>query len=182
VREGKAMAKQRPVTARNEANERRRTAYHEAGHAVMAFELGLSIREVTIVPDDAGNFLGRVTGTPLGPDVMARFAEYDPDRHLVEQLIMFPLAGGIAEQELTGQVENLGDEDDLTNSFDLALRVCGSDEEANLFVEGLWERTRAQIQSPPTWAAVEAVAAALLGQQRLSGRKARAIYRSAQNR
>jgi len=44
-------------------SERERTAYHEAGHAVVAFSLGSRIKMVTIKPD--GHYLGWVETTLL---------------------------------------------------------------------------------------------------------------------
>src|SRR4051794_3747807 len=44
----------------------RRVAYHEAGHAVVAWALGLKFEEVTIVPDRDifGASLGHIGGVP----------------------------------------------------------------------------------------------------------------------
>jgi ATP-dependent Zn protease len=44
------------------------TAYHEAGHAVAAYELRLPFRYVTIIPDEEKMTLGHIIYRGFGPD------------------------------------------------------------------------------------------------------------------
>ena len=73
-------------------NERRWTAYHEAGHAVINALLGIRFRLVTIIP--SGELLGRVERQqlPIGRRRWKRIP-----RGYVRREIVSALAGGIAE-------------------------------------------------------------------------------------
>jgi ATP-dependent Zn protease len=42
--------------------ESRQTAYHEAGHMVVAWELGLNVLGATIVPDPEAGYAGMLAG------------------------------------------------------------------------------------------------------------------------
>ena len=74
-------------------NERRWTAYHEAGHAVINALLGIRFRLVTIVP--SGELLGRVERQqlPIGRRRWKRIP-----RGYVRREIVSILAGGITER------------------------------------------------------------------------------------
>jgi len=52
---------------------RERTAYHEAGHAVVAYHLGVEVRYVTIVPDHFSR--GHFTAICSAPAVSALIAQ-----------------------------------------------------------------------------------------------------------
>ena len=70
--------------------ERRRTAYHEAGHAVIYAVLGIRFRLVTVIP--SVHLLGRIERRrPFGGWVRQ-------PRIQIERLILGTLAGGIAER------------------------------------------------------------------------------------
>jgi hypothetical protein len=89
------------------------------------------------------------------------------------------LAGGAAEAAFQGRYNWRGMELDLDCAIDLALKVCGCETEAGKFAEWLLERARNLITQDHTWVAVERLAAALLKEKRLSGRRAKTIYMGA---
>ncbi len=94
------------------------TAYHEAGHAVMAMETGRAVRLVTVVPE--GNYLGvcRHTAAP---------AWLSPDAHLgrreirwLERCILIRMAGPAAERRFTGRRNHVGARYDYDSLIDMA--------------------------------------------------------------
>jgi ATP-dependent Zn protease len=149
------------------------TAYHEAGHAVMAIHLKRAIRYVTIEPTD--DSLGHILNTPMpkfDPD-----DEIEPkDFRLVEREILVCLAGGAAEYRLTGRRNHRGAAGDDRNALDLASAVYGSDDVAAKYLEFMYARVRQLIESPPLWIRVEGLAAALLTHKRLNARQAKDAY------
>jgi hypothetical protein len=85
----------------------RQTAYHEAGHAVIALRLGRAVRRVTVVRD--GESLGQVNyyrhGRDLKPMQELTSPRGDRNRRRVEMDVVINLAGALA-------VLRLGDPDD----------------------------------------------------------------------
>src|SRR5689334_15696863 len=79
------------------------TAYHEAGHAVLAWQLGLKFREVTIDPREES--LGHISYviprwfTPAN-------AGTDRVRLLTARYIIAAYAGGVAEDKLRARRSN----------------------------------------------------------------------------
>lgn len=89
--------------------ERRRTAYHEAGHAVVDAALGIRFRRVTIVP--SGALLGTVERRRL-PICLWRVRRVRFPRTYIERLILDCLSGGIAEKfaRRDGQASGLSED------------------------------------------------------------------------
>lgn len=72
------------------------TAYHEAGHAVMAWHERVRLTSITIEPD--GEFLGAVRHADLFRGVRLDADRSDRARLRVERRVRVCLAGGIAEK------------------------------------------------------------------------------------
>jgi ATP-dependent Zn protease len=154
------------------------TAYHEAGHAVAHLLLGGAVRQVSIVPDAGRARLGHCRRYHLpsfrpdidnGPKALPR----------VEREVVAYFAGGIAEAHFRGRHCRSGARRDMEAAFDLACRVCASDEEAEKFLAWLYVRAKGLITAERHWPAVEAVARELLARRTLSGAAARAAFASA---
>ncbi len=154
------------------------TAYHEAGHAVAAIHLGQTVKRVSIVPREEDETLGRMTGRkPPGwfePDV------YRDSRHRdwIEGEVLVLLVGGLAEARLKGQRNRVGAGGDYQAVLRLTGYLCGSKEEEKKYLDWLHCRARGLLDAPGFWRAVKDVAAELLREQEISGRRARAIYRA----
>jgi cell division protease FtsH len=96
--------------------ERRRTAYHEAGHAVINAVVGIRFRRVTIVP--WRHLLGRVERRRL-PDIFWR----NPIQ--IRRLILSCLSGGITEKLARRDGQASGLSEDLTKATMLIRRLPG---------------------------------------------------------
>ena len=149
------------------------TAYHEAGHAVIAWVHRVGLREVSIIPDaDAGT---------LGHCGRYRWPSFAPDAGLdarterrAMNLMMVHLAGREAERRFTGRYNHIGAAADLETAYTLAAYVTGdTDPETAAFLHWLTLRTRRALGIH--WIAVEALATTLLNAQRLDGKQVREV-------
>ena len=154
------------------------TAYHEAGHAVMAFELHQRFPYVTIDPDD-NSF-----GHPRFP--LSRWRNFQPDWdtssrviHRLDADIMCSLAGCAAEAKYVGRHDWVEPHDDWMQAHALAHHLCRSDEETRAYLKWLWIRTRNAIDVGFVWLAVQNLAKELVTRKTIGYRNARKIiYRS----
>ncbi|MBI1823533.1 MAG: hypothetical protein HY200_10120 [Nitrospirae bacterium] len=105
--------------------DRKRLAYHEAGHAVLSHHFNQIALKITIEPE--GNFLGFHQGKSLEdfPDLNAI---EDPDEYekwtkLYEEEILICLAGPEAEGLFTGEFDLTAQGEDYDKASSLALRL-----------------------------------------------------------
>lgn len=153
------------------------TAYHEAGHAVVAFESRVPIKSISIIPDDKS--LGRVAlggePPPTGGSVYDRRAE-----RWIEFHVMFCLAGVAAEKRFTGRHNWGGAKSDTGDVADWALHLHGGNARlAQKYIAYKLELAKAKVERPHIWVQIEALAEALLEHRTLNSRRARKICRDA---
>jgi hypothetical protein len=156
----------------------RRTAYHEAGHAVADFLLAIPLWEVTIVPD--GERLGHVKD---GPRVRRSIqSESDltlRDREQLERRTVAAFAGPRAEAKATGvdvEPQISGDLLLIGNRAHLAGSFFDSDPgEQEAYMN--WLRERARVIVEQGWYLIEALANELLTRPTLSGRAVQRLLR-----
>ena len=146
------------------------TAYHEAGHAVVAVALRMRVGSATIEP--AGDYLGRVQ-TPL-TDAQLETIEFGDGRGLIDRHIACLFAGSVAEARVTGHVNHDGARQDYDTAFCFAFQFASYQETL--------DRGHAKAGDLITehWAAVAAVAEGLLASRTLSSARLRAIIRASQ--
>ena len=161
-----------------------RTAYHEAGHAVMAYIRKRRITSVTIVPTDKA----------LGQCFIAKWPETDElyfevgditdedsqrGRTRRETLIMVFYAGVLAESVLIGRMgirEVMGAHSDLMYVNGLMSRMwIPNEEQAEYYLQWLWYRTKGLLELPQYWTAVVTLAEELLRLRKIGGRRTREI-------
>jgi ATP-dependent Zn protease len=143
----------------------RKTAYHEAGHAVAAHELEVKIGQISIIPDDS---YGRVLTNFLvsNPDV----DKTDKNRIQMEKNVMIYFAGFIAEK-LYDEKSNI-----TYSKYDIHLAeehldfFVSSNEELQKYIDYLWVRT-INLFTPMVWAKTSFLVRELLMRKRLSGKE-----------
>ena len=156
-------------------SDRERVAYHEAGHAVMCYELHLPFKRVSIVPDaeSAGRVHPHDPPPGFRPDCETDLRTEQRIKHQVMAL----LAGSLAENLAARPGPQRWAEGDSDNALSFATYVTGSGEEASAYVRWLWERTKLYLSRPWVWAEVKALVAALLEHDDLSGPRARRVIK-----
>src|ERR1700720_2292046 len=110
------------------------TAYHEAGHGVVAYFLGVRLKKITIIPDEdyVGAVLHEKVVRGLSPDVdisLRNFAN-------MEKLARIASAGDIA-QRIHAPRSHDGASRDRDTVANVAFRLNGSSEAASAWIEWL---------------------------------------------
>ena len=156
------------------------TAYHEAGHAVVGWDLHTQLTGVTIVA--SGDALGICQFHKRGnfhldrSNYMVEDSDWRTFRRVVNVATRF-LAGMEAEREFTGRYNYRG----ASSDYEWASEIChyfSRDDygpEADAMIK--WLRLRAKNIVQVRWAGVEALARQLLEAKTLKGREAEEVIR-----
>jgi hypothetical protein len=142
------------------------TAYHEAGHAVMALALGRPVTLVSIRPGHA--HLGICEfGKPV----------FRPSEDWLEREMLIALAGMAAESRFTGVHDKGAGARDLRYAEGLAVeRAGGNAKRAQRLLRRLFAKAEYLLLQEEHWRAVERIAVELLRRTEISGRAARHIF------
>ncbi len=146
------------------ASDPKRTAVHEAGHAVVAFVLGRAVEDVSIRP--RGRFAG-----------LCRFqkGKGKPTDDFVDREMQISLAGVAAEMRLLGRADAQGAQSDLWRAMDLATVRSGSKDRAERLVKRSLNKVLLLLDQPGRWPAVLVIMEELIAKETISGRAVRHI-------
>lgn len=145
------------------------TAYHEAGHAVMATILGRNIQKVTI---KAGQI--QTGGVRLGVCELAtgrRRSSHDA----LEDEVLILLAGMVAEAKFTGRYCQLGAAQDLRHAANLLRDRAGSEDQVERLQRRMLDKTEHLLSELAHSQAITSVAKELIERTTISGRSVRHI-------
>jgi ATP-dependent Zn protease len=147
----------------------RLTAFHEAGHAVMAHLCGQIVMRVEILGEP--EHTGTCTARRL---ITEREAHGDPavPTAAIEARILC-LCAGIAAENMIRDEARAPTDDDVNEAVGLALRVVGDCLLVMPFLEEAMEHAESILRRH--WRAVEALAEELLERRDLSGPEVRAV-------
>jgi len=140
------------------------TAYHEAGHAVVALCLGRPVHRVSVLPNR-----DRLGQCEFGK------GRFKPTEDALERECLIALAGLAAEARHTGKYQLEGANQDLRYVRRLVLERK-SERAAPRYEERLLSKVEAMLGDDETWRAVELIAAELLKHGVISGRAARHLF------
>lgn len=143
------------------------TAYHEAGHAVVALALGRTIHKVTVLPNRER----------LGE---CRFGKGNvrPTDDWLEREILIALGGLAAEARFTGTYATAEAGQDLRFVRRLALERK-SERAVERYERRMLDNVEYMLADEGTWRAVELIAAELMKHGTISGRAARHFFEHA---
>ncbi len=153
----------------------RLTAYREAGRAVMCMVQQRGFKLVTIV--SKGESRGRVHLTPIQLYDKRRGHVY---REKVKREIVIDLAGPIAEKIARGERQWRGTGSDLLSAhraIELASQMYDGHDTVAAYLKYLWFETRDTLLKREHWKAVQILAAELIDNRRVSGFRARELFR-----
>ena len=149
------------------------TAYHEAGHAVMAVSLGRPIQKVTIAA-------GRMAfGVRLGACELQKGRRKASDDPIEDEVLIY-LAGMVAESHFTGQYCPSGARQDLRAVARLLQTRTGNESQLERAQRRLVDKAAHMLSSVAHANAIELVAKELLLKTTISGRAVRHFFEQAQ--
>ncbi|MFO0806931.1 MAG: hypothetical protein U0791_27835 [Gemmataceae bacterium] len=144
------------------------TAYHEAGHAVIALALDRPVHRVSVLPNRE-----RLGQCEFGKGVSR------PSEDWIEREILISLAGMAAEAKHTGTYGFAEADRDLRYVRRLVLKRT-SERAAERYERRLLAKVEYLLADDAHWNAVERIAAELLKHGAISGRAARHLFDLAQ--
>lgn len=151
------MGTELPSRARGMIDESELTAYHEAGHCVMAIVMGAEASIASIVPDGE-RFYGQVE---------IRW----PGRRTVQQELAVVLAGPVAEMIYSGEPYHPGLvaewAQDWKRAWVLAKRLHAEDIPRLRFLERFVASLHSQLSTESYWAAIAGVSDLLLAHEEI---------------
>ena len=151
------------------------TAYHEAGHAVAAWRLGVGFRKqaLSIVPD--GDSLGHAKQSNPLFRVDLEFDKSDRARRRAEKAAQISLAGGAAQRRFSARsYRHAHIKSDLHEAVHM-LGYFAEGDELEAYLRLIEIRARHMFNRPFVWRCVQALAGALLARKKLSGREIKRI-------
>ncbi len=160
------MDEERNPVADTSADEA--TAYHEAGHAVMALALGRPVDRVSI----------RARAEWLGSCAF-RKPVYRPAEDWLEREMLIALAGLAAEAVNHGDYPWDAAAHDHRYAYALALERAGNPRQAERLERRMLAKAEHLLRQAEHWPAVERLAAELLRLGEVSGRAARHLFEQA---
>jgi hypothetical protein len=140
------------------------TAYHEAGHAVLALVLGRSVRHVSILPDRE-----RLGACEFGKGSARPTADW------LEREILIALGGIAAEARFTGKYAWGGAAHDQKVVRRLSIERAG-ERRAERLERRLLAKAEHLLADDNCWQAVELIVAELMKHGEISGRTAQHLY------
>lgn len=146
-------------------HDRQATAFHEAGHAVVALALGRSLQKVSIAPNELRLGLCKVApGTSR------------PRQDFLEGEMQLLFAGIAAEAQFTGQYNVEGARQDLNMIRRIALQKVSAPKQIERLERKMLDKAEYLLSRPGHREAVSRIAAELLTHTTISGRAARYLF------
>jgi hypothetical protein len=155
-------------------DERRATAYHEAGHAVIGAIHGRQPTSIDIVHDAQGNAGHTLFADDLPPEFKRYFNQSPEKRRYLEMRVLITLAGTAAHDILfPGREHDEGDRRDECQAAKMIEESASWHQDHTAYLEAMKIKVRKQLKD--RWPNVARVAEALLRQNYLSGAELAAL-------
>lgn len=155
-------------------DERRATAYHEAGHAVIGAIHNRMPTSVNIVYDARGNAGHTLFADDLPPDFKSYFNESPEKRRYIEMRVLIALAGTAAHDLLCpGREHDEGDHRDEHQASEMIEESRSWAQDHAAYLEAMKVKVREHLTEH--WSKVARVAEVLLRQNSISGTELAAL-------
>ena len=141
------------------------TAYHEAGHAVVALCLGRPVQRVSILPNHIR----------LGQCEIQK-GTFRASRDALETEILILLGGPAAEARVTGQFCVQGAAQDLRGVRKLIQRRASGEKQVDRLERRMLDKAEHLLGQSGIWLAIQKIAGELLIRTTISGRAARHLF------
>jgi hypothetical protein len=145
--------------------DNRATAYHEAGHAVIALALGRDVQRVSILPNQLR----------LGQCQLKK-GRAKPAHDPIEVEILILLGGVAAEACYTGKYAWAGAQQDMRAVRGMTSQRASGEKQVARLERRLLDKVEHLLADPVIWGAAELIAAELLRCTTISGRAARHLF------
>ena len=150
------------------------TAYHEAGHAVAAWHLGVRTKALSIVPE--ARSAGRHTHHSYFGGINLDWGDSPRAQRKAENMALVCCAGPAAQRRFDPKgFRNYHAKDDWHQAVDLLSHLTGDDEILSAHFKLIDLRARKFVARPQVWPLIEGLAGALLEQQHLNGKDVHAV-------
>lgn len=150
-----------------------RTAYHEAGHAVLAHMGGLRVQGISIERD--GDSFGRTFYTHEPPRLGPGRAGEGRACRLAEAYVVCYLGGVEAEARFAGRRDRNGASADMQEAMEAAARLVLCKEELNACLH--WLTVRARYLVVIYWPLIDGLARRLLRSPTMSAHQVQGVIR-----
>ena len=150
------------------------TAYHEAGHAVASWHVHAPTKNLSIIPDDSS--LGQHFSGPYFAGVNPEFDDSPRCQRRLENKALVFLAGPAAQRRFNPHgYRHYDGKSDYHEAIDLLSYIAFEREELGAYIRLIEIRARNFVGRPNMWAAIEAVAAALLDRREIPVKEIKSI-------
>ncbi|NQV28708.1 MAG: cell division protein FtsH [Rhodopirellula sp.] len=146
------------------------TAWHEAGHAVMAISLGRPIEKVTISPAQM-----QTGGSRLGVCKIQKGRSKGSNDRLEDDVLIL-LAGMVAESRFTGRYCTAGAAQDLAFVEQILSTRAANDRQLERLTRRMLDKTEHVLADQGHAKAIEAIAQELVAKVTISGRSVRHFF------
>ena len=146
-------------------------SFHEAGHVVVAYFLGIRLKKVSLIhnKDYVGKVIHEKVARGLAPEINMSLRNFNR----MENLGRIALAGDIAQKKHAPRSSD-GAELDRQTVADIAFQLNGSSEAAGAWIE--WLKLSVKDMLTVRWPFVDAVARELARENVLNGEQIEAIF------
>lgn len=176
------------MTSRKIHDRRTLSAYHEAGHAVVAYDQGVRIHGISIVPDEGR--MGHISIDTLLLNRLVPTFQHNKgakNRFTLERHVMVLQGGHTAvyrldptRKELTETINGEGSDHCIAMNLIKAFAV--GERESEKYYQWLDARTEGIITNPLRWYQIQILTEALLKFEQLGARTVREIIKGAGER
>ena len=149
------------------------TAYHEAGHAVMALAVGRLVQKVTIVPGTSEFGAARLGVCEL------QKGRTKAAKNGYEDNVLILLAGMVSEARFTGQYCEAGAAQDLRAVERILCDRAGNQKQHERLYRRLLDKTEYLLSDEAHAKAVDWIAVELIQKRTISGRAVRHFFEQA---